>query len=98
MNASSAVVTTYRPPCSVSDVTFALSFTGRSNAETYDWRYEATSSFDGYVSFGAGKAIPGRLLYCAGVNSVSESQRDLHTWPISEPASRITNRTPRCAR
>ena len=51
----------------------------------------ATSSFEGYVSFDAGKAIPGRPLYCAGVNSLSESHRDLHTWPMSEPASRITN-------
>jgi len=98
VNSSSAVATTYAPSRWVSDVTLALSLTGRSKADTYDWRYVTTSSFDAYVSFGSGKAIPGRPLYCAGVNRVSESHRDRHTSPISGPASRITNLRPRCAR
>src|SRR4029450_4921971 len=79
VNSASAVATTYAPFRWVSDVTLALSLTGRSKADTYEWRYEAASSFDGYVSFGNGKAFPGSPLYCAGVNSVSESQRDRHT-------------------
>ena len=80
------------------DVTLAFSRTGRSNADAYAWRYWATSSFGGYVSLGDGKAIPGRLLYCAGVNSLRESHRDRHAWPISGPASRITKRRLRPAR
>jgi hypothetical protein len=98
VNSASAVATTYAPSRWVSDATLALSLIGRSKADTYDWRYLATSSFDGYLSFGEGKAIPGSPLYCAGVNNVSESHRDPHTCPISEPASRITLLKPRCVR
>jgi hypothetical protein len=79
VNSSAAVATTYASSRWVSDETLVLSLTGRSKADVYDCRYAATSSFDGYVSFGDGKAIPGSPLYCAGVKSVSESHRDRHT-------------------
>jgi hypothetical protein len=45
----------------------------------------------------ASNGMPGRLSYCAGVNNDSESHRERHAWPTSDPASRMRNRSPRCA-
>src|SRR5687768_8160101 len=98
VNSSSTVVMRYPPSRSVRDVTLAFSLTGRSNAETYDSRYAAISSFDGYMSLDEGNGIPGSPLYCDGVNSLRESHRDLHGCPISGPASRITKLRSRLAR
>jgi hypothetical protein len=44
------------------------------------------------VSVGAGNVIPGRLSYCAGVNSVSESHLELQLSPTDDAPSTIKDR------
>lgn len=55
------------------DCTRVPSRMANPNASAYCSRYSATASLAGWVSGGVGKAISGKLLYCAGVNKRSES-------------------------